>query len=189
MSWLDLLLGSIIVLSALTGARKGFSREIIGLIAAVLALVAAAWCYRTVAYRFEPYVHSPLMASVGGFLAVFLGVLIAGALLSAVVGRILDSIGLSWMDRLLGAGFGAIRGMLMGFGVLMLFSTWFAHEGNQQASAAVLHSRVAPYVMKLSGLVNRFLPADLEEKFLKQYGQIKTIWQDAQDRQTTAASH
>ncbi|MDQ6678646.1 MAG: CvpA family protein, partial [Acidobacteriota bacterium] len=110
MNWLDLTLGAMILISAVAAARKGLSREVIGLAASLLGLLLAVWFYRSAGARLAPYISSEWAASLGGFILIFFGVLILGGILSAVVGRLLKTIGLSMVDRLLGAAFGLVRG-------------------------------------------------------------------------------
>ena len=87
-------------------ARKGFSREIIGLAAAFFALVSRHVVLRARRSLVAPYVSSPRVANLIGFLLVVLAVLLAGGILGWIVNRFLRTIGLSFFDRLLGAAFG-----------------------------------------------------------------------------------
>ena len=58
MNWLDFVL-AIILLACIVGSfRRGFSRQVIGLVAGVLALVLGIWLYGTVGYHLMPYVSS-----------------------------------------------------------------------------------------------------------------------------------
>ena len=45
MNWLDAVLGIILLASSAGGFRRGFSRQIIGLISGVLALLLGIWFY------------------------------------------------------------------------------------------------------------------------------------------------
>jgi len=49
----------------------------------------------------EPHVSSPTAAKLGGFLIVFCGVLLLGAMVSWIVGKFLRVTGLSIVDHLL----------------------------------------------------------------------------------------
>ncbi len=182
MNWLDIVLAAVILLSALAAARKGLSRELIGLAASLLALLCAVWFYGAAGARLQPYVSSHIAASLGGFLAIFFGVMIVGAILSAVVSRFLKSIGLSMADRLLGALFGMARGMLLGFGIVMIVLAAAPVARSGETPSAVVQSRLAPYLIELSGLVARMAPTGLKESFADRYGQVKSSWHTAQQR-------
>jgi membrane protein required for colicin V production len=171
-SALDITLIVIIALSTVLSARKGFSREIIGLAAALLGLLLATQFYRVAGEPLRPYVSGDSFAWLAGFLMVFFGVLIVGALLSAVVSRFLGAIGLSFIDRLLGAVFGLIRGALIAIGIILTLVAF-------TSSQAVVQSRVAPYLIEVSRLVAKVAPQELKDSFQRRYEQVKLSWQTA----------
>ncbi len=110
-SWLDGVILVVLVLSIFSAARRGFSREVIGLAAALLGLILGTWFYGTAGSWLTPYVSSADVSNFLGFLLVFMGTIIAGAILGAIVSRMLRTVGLSWIDRALGAAFGIARGL------------------------------------------------------------------------------
>lgn len=177
MNWLDITLGLIILLSVVAGLRKGLSREIIGLAAALLGLILAIWFYRAAGARLEHYVSSQWLASLGGFLLIFFGVLILGAVLSALVGGLLKTVGLSPIDRLLGACFGLARGLLFCFGTVTLLIAFLPSRNAGQLPEAVLQSRMAPYLIELSHVVAPLAPKDLKDSFEQRYKQVKSTWE------------
>ena len=173
MNWLDITLAFVVLISVVAGLRKGLSREIIGLVASVLAMILGLWFYHSAGEKLAPYVSSEWAASLGGFLIVFFGVLIAGAILSAVVGRLLRTIGLSPIDRILGAGFGLIRGALIAFGLVTLMIAFLPLEKDRQLPEAVIQSRMAPYLIELSHVVEPLAPKGLKQSFEDRYRQVK----------------
>ena len=113
MNWLDAVLAIIVVASVAASFRKGLSREIIGLASVVLGLVLGSWFYGNVAAYLIRYLSSRGLANFAGFLIVFCGVVVAGGIASAIVGKFLKVTGLSFFDHLLGAAFGVVRGALV----------------------------------------------------------------------------
>jgi membrane protein required for colicin V production len=174
MNWLDAVLLVILAASVFTSFRKGFSREVIGLVAVVVALLAGSWFYGTAGTLFAPYLSSPAAAHFAGFLLVFCGVLLLGAVISAIVGKFLKITGLSIFDRLLGAGFGLARGVLIAV-ALILGLMAFSPSGHPPAS--VVQSRTAPYVIDAARLVASVAPHEVREGFRKTYGQVKLAWE------------
>ena len=181
MNWLDIALGFIVLLSIFNGLRKGLSREIIGLAASVLALVLAVWFYRTAGAQLQGYVSSQWLASLGGFLIIFFAVIISGALLSAVVSRFLKTVGLSPIDRGLGAAFGLARGLLFGFLTVTVLIAFLPSDRPGQLPKAVLQSQVAPYLIELSIVVAPLAPQALRDNFEQRYRQVQqykqTTWE------------
>ena len=173
MNWLDILLLLILGVSVLTSFRKGLSREVIGLVSVVAALLIAIWFYGTAAGLVSPYLSSPALAHFVGFAIVFAAVLLLGGVVSFVVGRFLRVTGLSFFDHLLGAVFGLVRGVLIGVALVMAIMAFSTSGG---APPSVVHSRVAPYVIDSAHLVSRMAPHEVREGFLKTYAEVKSAW-------------
>lgn len=174
MNWLDYLLLAILLVSMAMSARKGFSREIVGLAAAFFALVLGMWFYGTAGSFLIPYVSSPRVANLIGFLLVVFGVIVFGALLGWIVSRFLRTVGLSFFDRLLGAGFGLVRGLLIAIALLTAYMSFGPQVDSKTVSESMLHSRVAPYVLDASHLFVTIAPMELKTSFLRQYAQVKS---------------
>jgi len=181
-NWLDYLLIAILLFSAIMSARKGFSREIIGLAAAFFALVLGMWFYGLAGSLVAPYISSPRVANLIGFLLVVAAVLIAGGILGWIVNRFLRTIGLSFFDRLLGAAFGVLRGLLIAMALVTAFMAFGPYEGSGTASAAMIHSRIAPYVLNASRLVVAMAPMELKSGFQQQYANIKSALENSQEK-------
>ena len=113
MNWLDIVLVIVLAASVATSFRKGLTREAIGLAAVILGILLGIWFYGTAGAFLSRFVSSRAAANLAGFLAVFCGVLLLGSLVRWVVGKFLRVTGLSFFDHLLGAAFGAARGVLL----------------------------------------------------------------------------
>lgn len=173
MNALDVVLLVILAVSVATSFRKGFSREVIGLVSVVAALVLAVWFYGSAGAVFLPYASSPAVAHFGGFIVVFVGVLIVGALVSFVAGRFLKATGLSFFDRLLGAGFGLARGLVMAVALIM---GMMAFSPSNHPPGPVVKSRLAPYVVGAARVAAAMAPHEVREGFQKTYAEVKTAW-------------
>ena len=103
MSYADYAILAIVAISVLVGALRGFIKEVFS-----LAVWAAAFL---IAYRFagdlavlmEDQVDLPSARTAIAFTGLFLVVLLIGGLTTYLVGRLVESTGLSGTDRLLGA--------------------------------------------------------------------------------------
>jgi len=176
MNWLDLVLAVILLASGAAGLRRGFSRQIIGLISGVLALLLGIWFYGTAGSFFLPYASSRTVANALGFALVFCSVLLLGSLVSYVAARFLKVTGLSAVDHLLGAGFGLLRGLLFAVAIVMAV---MAFSRGEKPPDAIVHSRIAPYVVDAARGFASVAPYDLKEGFHKTYEQVKAAWSGA----------
>lgn len=179
MNWLDVVLLILMLLSVVAAFRKGLTREIVGLISCLAALVLGAWFYGMVGGVLEPYVSSRGVANFCGFLIVFCGVMLAGSLAGLLLGRLLKVVGLSFFDRLLGAGFGAVRGLLLAVALVLALMAFTPGVKADSPPPSVVNSRFAPYVIDAARLFAAAAPRELKEGFRKSYEQVKSSWEHA----------
>ena len=105
-----------------------------------------------------------------GFVAIFLGVLLAGSLLSRWLRRGMKRVRLSWVDRFLGAGFGVLRGWLI-CSVVYLALTAFPVK-----LEAVERATFAPVLLEGTRMISYLTSPELREEFLRGYEMIKELW-------------
>lgn len=113
MDWPDYTIAAIIVVSGLVGVFRGFIKEAFALAIWVLAFLAAFNLSGAVAIRLESTISLPSARTAAAFIGVFLAVLLVGAVLSYLVGKLVEKTGLSGTDRLMGGLFGLARGLLL----------------------------------------------------------------------------
>jgi membrane protein required for colicin V production len=178
MNWLDLLLIVILALSIATSFAKGLTREIVGLVASVAALLCGIWLYRMAGAAVRPYVGSREVANLIGFILIVVAVIVLGLMVSWLIGKMWKAIGLSWLDRLLGAGFGVARGVVVSIALITAIVA-FAPGTDSTPPKAVVDSRIAPYIIDAAHVVTMAAPKELRDGFARRYNQVKQIWEDA----------
>jgi membrane protein required for colicin V production len=183
MNWLDVLLALLLAVSVIASFRKGLSREIIGLVSVLLALLLGIWFYGTAGSFLLPYLSSRRMAMFAGFVLVFLGMLVLGSIVSFLAGRFLKMTGLSFFDHLLGAGFGVVRGALIAV-ALILGIMAFSAEGEPPQS--VVKSRLAPYIVHGARLFAAVAPHEVKDGFRRTYAQVRAAWEHTLDKKLQA---
>jgi membrane protein required for colicin V production len=177
MNWLDAVLVIVLLVSTVSAARKGFSREVIGIAAAFIGLICGIWFYGLAGSFLLPYVSSPHIANFIGFFIVFAGCVILGALISAIVQRFMRTVGLSWFDRFLGGAFGLVRGMLIGVAVITALVAFGPAVAADAAPVAVGQSRIAPYIVAGANFLVAMAPRELKDSFQIHYAQLKSYWE------------
>jgi membrane protein required for colicin V production len=111
MNGFDLTLIAIVALSTLFAFARGVVREVIALATWVVALVAAFAYAGPVAAFFSRLDMSAAAKHVLAFALILIAILVAGAVLARMLSGAVRAIGLGFVDRLLGAGFGLARGL------------------------------------------------------------------------------
>lgn len=110
MNWADAAVLAIIALSAVIGFFRGFLREAVGLASWVAAFYLAFVGAERAAPWFRQWIDSGSIRIAVAFAAIFIGVLIVGAIVNYVLGRLVSKTGFAGTDRALGGAFGIIRG-------------------------------------------------------------------------------
>ncbi len=109
--WVDIVIGSIVVISALVSIIRGFVKEILSLVAWIAAFVIAGSFYTQLA-EFITFAEGATK-NIIALLILFFGTLIVMGAVNMIIDMLLDKTGLSSTDRLLGMVFGACRGLLV----------------------------------------------------------------------------
>ena len=170
-NWFDITLIAIMVCSAIAGLRSGLARVVIGLAAALAGLLAGFWCYRIVAGKLLPWMKEPTLSYVFGFLLIFVGVMILGSILSALLSRLFQWIGLSWFNHLLGGVAGFFRGALL-IAALVDIAVAFAPSPMPEV---LEHSRVLPFAGEIASWLVQMAPHDLKDAFEQQMQNLKQL--------------
>lgn len=123
MAWADAVLLGTIGLSVLVGGLRGFVKEVFSLAVWVAAFLVAFQFSGVVAERLHDSVSLPSARTALAFGGLFIGVLLVGALATYLVGKLVESTGLTGTDRLLGGAFGAARGLMLA--VLLILGAGF----------------------------------------------------------------
>ena len=110
--WLDGLILVIILISLITGAWRGFIKEVLSLVAWVAAFLIARAMSPDMAVLLKPHISSNSINLLVSWLIPFLGTFIVFHFLKMLLISVITLVGLRPVDRLFGAVFGAARGIL-----------------------------------------------------------------------------
>lgn len=179
MNWLDVILLIILGLSFLAGMAKGLARAAVGLAAVVAGLLFGFWFYGH-AGSYIPFVESRHVANILGFFVIFVGVMLLGSLLARLIEKLFKAVHLSWLNRLLGGGFGLIRGGAIAAVIIVIIMAFSV----KSPPASVAESHVAPYVIHGARIVAAAAPYEVKEGFRKSYAKLRETWTDAVKKST-----
>lgn len=112
---------AIVGLSILLSMMRGFVREILSLASWVAAFFVAKLYTLELAPLLPKEIPSESLRLLAAFLILFLATLLVSSLLAIALAQIFKHLGLSWVDRFLGAFFGLARGIVI-VGVLVLLA-------------------------------------------------------------------
>lgn len=113
MTWLDYAVVGVFAVSLVVGAWRGLVREALSILGWIIAFLAANLLAGPLGPAMPQAIPSPELRVAAAYMAVFVASLIATALVSLLLSKIVKAAGLGGIDRMLGALFGAARGVLI----------------------------------------------------------------------------
>lgn len=168
-----------VLFSTVAGLRAGLARVVVGLGAAIVGFMAGFWCYRLVGAKLHGVIASEPLANFCGFLIIFFGVLILGALVATLLSKLFQWIGLSWFNHFLGGLAGALRGAIV-VAALLGFIVAFSPSPMPDALA---RSTLLPYASSFSATLVSMAPRELKDAFSQQLANLRALWQQQAARQ------
>ena len=172
-TWIDIIIIAIFLLSTIIAFFRGFVREAISLATWVAAIVLALTQADQVAallpesmdsgsfpFRGKDY-GSDVRVAVG-FILIFVGVLILGGLINFVFGQIMKAQNLKGIDRMLGTLFGLIRASVI---VVVLIMMAVAFTTLQESAAWQNSLLISPFEYAAKWVVGK-LPEEYAYNFI-----------------------
>ena len=159
MNLADWAIASVVVVSTATAAAAGFVHQAFGLAGTVVGYLLAAWQYHTVSAWLQPYLKSPWLDDIAGFVLIFIAVVIVASIAGRIVRWAMKEAGLSLFDRLLGALLGIVKGALF-VSVLLMGMAAFT-----PTSKYLDGSELAPYFLVVGRAAIWVAPSQLRAKF------------------------
>jgi membrane protein required for colicin V production len=167
MNPLDWLLAILLTYSVVRAVMRGFFQEAFALGGLILGFLLACWFYGSLAVTLKGLITSPQIAQLAAFLAILAGTMIIASLLGKILRHTASAIGLGFVDRLLGAVFGLLRGALLGVALLLAVTAFLP------SAPWVENSHLAPYFLRAAHAVSFVMPSDLKLRLLDGLHHIK----------------
>jgi membrane protein required for colicin V production len=144
--WIVLL---VLLLSMAVGLLRGVIRELASIVSWAGAFVAARQLAEPLAGHFERSIENGALRLSLAFIVVFVVTLIVIGLLGQWIAQAARKVGLRPLDRVLGAGFGLVRGALILIVLVLLAAAVGVNEQRdwKQAASTVWLERLAAYAL------------------------------------------
>ena len=151
MNFLDIILICILALFLLRGFFRGLVREILSLIAVVLAVALASNFDHLLQPHLALYIDSEMTVGVLSYTLIFVGTLILVWAVAKLIRTVLEISLLGWVDRTAGGVFGLLEGVLIGLIGLMFLQT-FAPD-----SDILTQSVIAPHAQHMVDKLGEYI--------------------------------
>ena len=159
MTWLDYAVVGVFAASLVVGAWRGLVREVISILGWVIAFLAANLLAGPLGPAMPQAIPSPELRVAAAYVAVFMGALVVTALIGLLLSKIVKAAGLGGVDRMLGAIFGAARGLL-----IVLAATLLAGLTSAPRQVFWRDSASGPLLVQAALVLKPLLPQTFAER-------------------------
>jgi membrane protein required for colicin V production len=158
---IDYIIIGVLALSAIISVLRGFVREIMAIATWVAALWVAWHFCRELAALLDSYIKSETLRYSSAFIGLFIVTMILGGMVNFLLSQLINKTGLSSTDRVLGLGFGLLRGILVvSILIMIIYLTPLADQPVWR------DSRLIPAFMPAVQWLQHFIPKDIQPTFV-----------------------
>ncbi|HEC11641.1 MAG TPA: CvpA family protein [Acidiferrobacteraceae bacterium] len=157
MNELDIVISVLVVVSALIGVFRGFVREVLSVMSWALAAFLA-WTYKDVlGPQVLGFIDTPRVQILAAAALIFVVALVLATIISYLIHKLVDAAGLGALDRVLGLGFGVLRG-----GLIVAALAYVASTMALTKEALWKESTLAAQFQPMGQFLADLVPADIE---------------------------
>ena len=156
MTWLDYAVIGVFAVSLVLGAWRGLVREVVSILGWVIAFLAANLLAGPLGPVMPDLIPTPELRVAAAYLGIFIASLIVTSLAGLLLSKVVNAVGLGGIDRLLGAAFGAARGILILLAVALLAGLTSAPRQPYWRDSAS-----GPLLTQAAGILKPLLPQTL----------------------------
>lgn len=152
MTTIDIIILIAVGVGAVRGFMKGFIRQLASILGLVVGLLAAKALYVSLAETLCPVVtDSMTVAQVLSFIMIWIAIPLIFTVVASVLTKAMEVISLGWLNRLLGAGLGALKFLLLA--ILLVCVIEFIDSDNRlidetKKDASLLYYPIQQYIFK-----------------------------------------
>lgn len=158
MNPLDWILAVTLTISTVTAFMRGLILSVISLVGLLAGVLAAAFYAPRVSPYLLRWVGSAAFARVAAFVLILVTVYLAAALLGRLLRGAFSAVGLGFFDRLAGAAFGFLRGVLLLAALMLPLAPYLQHFTMAQSSVLL------PYLLPAAHGISFVMPRHLAQR-------------------------
>ncbi|OEU64015.1 MAG: colicin V production protein [Desulfobacterales bacterium S5133MH16] len=172
MNYFDIIVIVILGYCLIRGIFRGLVKELSSIIGVFGGFYAAYTYYPVLAKPLSKWIANAGYLNILSFLIIFCGVFIIISILGIIINYLLKIVFLGWLDRVSGAMFGAMKGILI-VSVLLIALTAFLPKG----TPVIKDSLLSPYVTLVSEKMAKVISKDMKHDFSTKIATIKKAWE------------
>jgi membrane protein required for colicin V production len=160
-NWLDILLGGMLVFFVCRSLWAGFSRSLASLLGVILGCWVAIQRFSSISFRLSPWIQDEMWRSLVSFILIFLLVYFIFCVAGITAQRMLKALKLGWIDRLLGAIVGLVKGLTLAVAIVFML-TIFLPSNSQVLKKSCLY----PALSRVAQVMGSMVPGHLRGRFM-----------------------
>jgi membrane protein required for colicin V production len=154
------------------GVFRGLVKELSSIIGVMGGFYAAYSYYPLLAKPLANWISNPGYLNIISFLTLFVGIYLVVSFTGVVIKHLMNIAFLGWTDRVCGALFGSLKGLLI-IAIMVLMLTTFLPK-----NAMILQrSVVTQNMIQFSAAIVRVVPEDMKKGFRAKMKELKKTWQ------------
>lgn len=160
MNWIDILIIATVGGFVLAAYAAGLIREVVTLVAAILGIVIAGFLYDDLAADVLVFMDDEDAAEAISFLILVGAVYLFGQIVAIMLSKTASLLMLGWADKIGGAAFGFIKGLIVVQVLLIIFAAY----PSLSLDGAVAGSELAPYFLEDVDVLLWVLPDNFDSR-------------------------
>lgn len=172
MNILDIVVIVIVGYCLIRGIFRGLIKELSSIVGVLAAFYTAYSYYPEIAHLLRRWVTNSGYLNILSFFILFCLVFVIISMLGVIIKYLLNIAFLGWVDRICGAGFGVIKGVLI-VSVIVLTLTAFLQRG----SPLLKDSLLSPHVLFVSEKMAKVVPGDMKGHFYDGIRALEKAWE------------
>jgi membrane protein required for colicin V production len=169
---LDYILAVILGYCLIRGIFRGLVKELAALIGVLGGFYFAFNYYPQMTKTLERWITTAAYAQIVSFLILFFGVYLVVSIAGVIIKYLMNIAWLGWTDRLTGALFGAVKGVLIISVIVAILTTFLPKDTH-----FLRDSLLVRHTMGISSLLVRIASADMKTLFDTHLKELNQTWQ------------
>ena len=153
------------------GIFRGLIKELSSIVGVFGGFYAAYTYYIKVGKLFSSWISNTSYLNILSFLIIFCGVFIIISIIGVIIKYLLNIAFLGWVDHIFGAGFGAIKGILIVSMLLMILTAFLPKN-----TPLIKNSLLSPIIASVSGKMSKVVSKDMKREFVAKKEEFKKAW-------------
>jgi len=149
----------------------GIVRQVSSIVGVLAGFFAGIRYYPLLTGILQRWIENPGFRDIAAFMAIFCGVFIVVVLLAWVIHYLMKVSKISWLDRILGVVFGAVKALLVAAIILIALTTFLPSN-----TSVVQQSRLARYLMPVSEKITIVVTSEVKSRYDKNIDDYIKAW-------------